>query len=273
MRKTVYILFPALLCAMLLSSCKSKEKLNLSSIHTTAAVESGAEETKEISIPSTQSPDNGTDSKGETANLTTDTVTYASGGISVEYPVLKQLTDTAKQEKINSLLKDNALAIIKAWEIDEATDSLSVQCKVMSLDRKRLTAVYTGTYKAKDAAHPVNVFYTSTVDLSQASDIGFHDYSDAYTMATYTLSEDCRFYNVSPDLEKELMSYKNTQSIEYYTALYEHADFPLETASETGKAIFAESFSYEHRGNIYFSIPVPHALGDYAIIQYTPDTK
>ena len=36
---------------------------------------------------------------------------------------------------------------------------------------------------------------------------------------------------------------------------------------------FPEVFSYEEQGTIYVSIPVPHALGDYALIKYTPDTK
>ena len=36
---------------------------------------------------------------------------------------------------------------------------------------------------------------------------------------------------------------------------------------------FPQSFSYENQGVIYMAVPVPHALGDYVIVSYTPDTK
>ena len=36
---------------------------------------------------------------------------------------------------------------------------------------------------------------------------------------------------------------------------------------------WASDFSYEKQGEIYFSIPVSHSLGDYAIVKFTPETK
>ena len=83
------------------------------------------------------------------------------------------------------------------------------------------------------AAYPVSVFYTNTVDLNQVRNLGLSDYTDGYTMAGYVL-----------------------------------ADFPL--ASDT---VWPESFSYENHGTICFSVPVPHALGDYVIVAFDPSTK
>ena len=36
---------------------------------------------------------------------------------------------------------------------------------------------------------------------------------------------------------------------------------------------FPQAFSYENEGTIYISVPVSHAIGDFAIVSYTPDTK
>ena len=50
--------------------------------------------------------------------------------------------------------------------------------------------------------------------------------------------------------------------------VFNSADFPL--SSETQ---WPESFSYEKQGTIYFSLPVPHALGDYVLVAFDPTTK
>ena len=107
------------------------------------------------------------------------------------------MDDTSKKDKINELLKANALSFIKANDIDEANDTLDIKCKVISVDRKRLTATYTGTLSAKGAAHPVNLFYSNTVNLLQAQNLGLDDFTDAYTMAGYVLSDDVKFSGIS----------------------------------------------------------------------------
>lgn len=48
--------------------------------------------------------------------------------------------------------------------------------------------------------------------------------------------------------------------------LFSKADFPYDGS-------FPESFSYEYEGDIYVSIPIPHAAGDYVIAIFTPENK
>ena len=268
--------------AVLLTGCKKnrREKIDLSNIQTTAA-ETMAPETSRApsAAPETSAPldrstsgSSGTDTgkKGGQAsavkNISTKINTYTSGKISIEYPSVANLDDSLKAASIDTLMKDNALSILKAYGLDGARDALTVKCKVLSADRSRITAVYTGTCTKKDAAFPVNIFYSNTIDVGKADNIGFGKFADPYTMAGYVLSEDCEFSDVSPELAAKLMEYKNNTTIEAYTDLFNKADFPV-------RDTFPESFSYEQEGTIFFSIPVPHALGDYAIVKYTPDTK
>ena len=182
------------------------------------------------------------------------------------------------QEKINKLLNEHALEFIKAYGVNESKDSLTVKCRVVSADRRRLTAVYTGSYMPDGSAHPVSLFYTNTIDTALGEDMGLTNYADPYTLAGYVLSGDCQFADADAALEKELMKVKNDTDIETYTEMFRRADFPWKapktTSKDSDEAVkFPEVFSYEEQGTIYVSIPVPHALGDYALIKYTPDTK
>ena len=86
-------------------------------------------------------------------------------------------------------------------------------------------------------------------------------------MAGYVMSDDCQFQGLTAEQEQAVKEYKAEQSVSAYQKIFQNADFPLKGDS------FPESFSYEVRGEIYLSIPVPHALGDYAIVVFTPETK
>lgn len=98
--------------------------------------------------------------------------------------------------------------------------------------------------------------------------MGLNDFTDAYTMAGYVLSEDVRFPKLNAEETSAALEYRSTQSMEALTAVFENTDFPL-----SGKETWPESFSYEKQGRIYFSLPIPHALGDYVIVEFDPATK
>lgn len=274
-------LFALTFSAALLTGCKkdNREKIDLSSIHTTSANETMAAETTPPTVAGTTTavtqPASGTDktttapggNKASSANKVSAKVnTYVFNLVSIEYPSVVNVEDASKAAAIDKLLKENALSILTAYGVNDAQDHVAVKCKVIAADRSRITAVYTGTYQAKDTADPVNLFYSNTIDVNKADNIGFSRFADPYTMAGYVLSNDCEFDHASPELTAELMKVKNETAIEAYTNLFNQADFPFSGA-------FPQSFSYEDEGTIFFSIPVPHELGDYAIVKYTPETK
>lgn len=246
---------------------KTPQKADLSTIHTQASTE----DQKESTAPSTQAEsttESSTSPTDSASSVTADIETYTSGKISIQYPVIRQMEDTEKQDKINEHLKANAISVIKAKQIDEAKDSLSVKCSVISIDRKRITATYSGSLEAEKAAYPVNLFYTNTVNLLQDQDMGLDDYTDAYTMAGYVLSDDVKFTGISADVENKILEYRASLDVDSLTAVFNGADFPL-----SADVPWPESFSYEKQGTIFFSMPVPHALGDYVIVSFDPATK
>ena len=246
---------------------KTPEKADLSTIHTAAATEA-PKETLPATTQAQETEETAESQEGAASSVSASIETYTSGKVSIQYPAVDQLDDASKKDKINELLKTNALSVIKANDIDEANDTLDIKCKVISVDRKRLTATYTGTLSAKGAAHPVNLFYSNTVNLLQAQNLGLDDFTDAYTMAGYVLSDDVKFSGISSDVEAQVLSYRSSMDLDSLTAVFNSADFPL--SSETQ---WPESFSYENQGTIYFSLPVPHALGDYVLVAFDPTTK
>lgn len=263
----------------MLTGCRKKaEKIDLGSTHTTAA-ETMAQETTAVPVTMASTdpaidnaantagskPAAGTGAASGIQSVKTTTAVYTSGQVSIQYPVVENL-ETQKADAINQLLKTNALSVISGLGIQEATDSLTVTCNVLSADRNRITVTYTGILQAPDAAHPTNVFYSNTVDVAKNTSLGLSHFADPYTMAGYVLSGDVVFPDTDEKLKAALMTEKNQQSLEYYTTLFTDADFPFTGA-------FPASFSYEYKGDIYFSFPVSHALGDYAVVVYTPDTK
>ncbi|MFR2847103.1 MAG: hypothetical protein ACLTC4_08190 [Hungatella hathewayi] len=278
MKRTLLITASIILAATMMSGCKSKnyEKVDLSSIHTTAAPETLAPsrpETTEATTEKTTADSKETDDSKDTAakGISSKKETYKSNNVSVEYPVVSGMSDNVRQDKVNQLLKDNAKSYITLQNIDETKDTLKVTCQVISADRRRLTAVYKGSYTPDGAAYPTSVFFTNTVDLEQVKSLGLNDFTDGYTMAGYVLSDDCEFYDVSAEQKTELLKYRSTLTLEDLTKTLEHADFS--TVKSGDAAALPQSFSYTNQGALYFSIPVPHALGDYALVKFNLDGK
>ena len=247
---------------------RSPESADISTIHTEAATET-APETMPSTEPATQAPEEvQPDDAGTSSGVTASLETYTSGNVSIQYPAVSKMDDEELQSRVNEHLKSNALSVIQANEVNEETDTLTVKCQVVSVDSRRLTAVYTGSLSAQGAAHPTELFYTNTLDLTLVEDIGLADYGDALTMAAYVKSEDVSFYDLAADRLSAVTEYIATVDEDTLTSIFESADFPL---GEDGA--WPESFSYERQGTIYLSMPVPHALGDDVIVSFVPETK
>lgn len=284
-RTAAFCFLLVLSCAFLTVGCTSKrrEKIDLSDVQTTAASETMAE--PESSAPETEGSSAAPEEKetkgtagSSVSKISAKINTYSSGKVSIQYPSVINLDDSDQTAEIDALLKDNALSILDAWDVNDAEDSLTITCQVLAADRSRITVVYTGTAAAKGAAHPTNLLYSNTVDVGEISDITFSDLADPYTMAAYVRSDDCTFADVSDELKAELMKAKNDLTLEQYTSLFRNADFPIKSGNGSKGSLssafgFPGSFSYEHEGTIFFTIPVSHALGDYAVVAYTPETK
>ena len=102
------------------------------------------------------------------------------------------------------------------------------------------------------------------------------------------LQNDCsKMFKINPDetlkivqelYEKKLVTYPRTDARVLSTAVAKEIHKNIGGLRQFNPlSLFAtevlESFSYTHEGVLYFSIPVPHALGDYAIVTFNMDGK
>lgn len=256
--------------AAALMTSTTPEKIDLSSTHTTQApTESQETEAETEAVVTTAAAEtSAADSEESPVSVAASIKTYTSGNISIEYPEVQGLSDSALMNQLNEKLRSNALSVIQGIGLDEASDSLSIKCQVISVDRRRLTAIYTGIAAPEGAAYPTNLFYSNTIDLKDASDLGLSDFTDAYTMAGYILSDDVAFSGLTDEQTAAVLEYRKGLSLEEWTNTLNQADFPIQAG-----VTWPPSFSYEKQGSIYFTIPVDHVLGDYVTVRFDPSTK
>lgn len=255
----------------ILSGCKKKnEKIQTdespSAPEISISVESSSHSETTTGKAETDT-DSGSDEESSSKNSSVKMNTYTKGKISIQYPSILHMKNAEKTAAIDSLIKDNALSVISAYPVDESADTLSITCRVLSANSNRITITYKGYVHTAAAADPVQLFYSNTIDVEDVKNIGFSRYADPYTMAGYVMSDDCYFLDQTAEQAAQLRSWLHTEgTLQSYTTMFKQADFPFDSE-------FPSSFSYEDGGDICFSVPVSHDLGDYAIVVYTPDTK
>ena len=272
------LLLAALLCALVFTGCKKKETIDISSLHTTAAIE------KETMPPTTEAATTaaettGEDSKNQDSQYAINTAmkSISDKKSSVEYPEITGMKDAEKQKKVNEVLKSNAEAIKSVYPAAGDGQSLSVKATVESSNLRRITITYKGEYK-ESAAKTTRIFYTNAVNLDTAESMRLSDYADAYTLSGYIASGDYKLEATSGADEQAIRAYINTadKTTDYYYKKLKEADFSAVSASN-GAAYTAQTwpevFSYEKEGIIYLSIPVSDELGSYVIVKYSPDNK
>lgn len=203
---------------------------------------------------------------------------YRKNSITVEYPVVSGMKDSEAQDKLNAHLKKNALAILENYPdsgepVNQERDTLNIRCEVISADASRIVAIYKGDYFMDGAAHPNNLFYSNTVSVKTLKDVQLKDVADPHTMASYALSEDVTLKDMNPELLSAYLEWNKTTEQEQYRKCLEQADFPLKKGTDGKTVTWPDSFSYESEGALFFSIPVPHAMGDYLIVEYDMTTK
>ena len=273
-KEKLYIAATIAVCALAFTGCKKREAVDLSSLHTTAAVEKETiPETTEA--PATAPTEESADASKNNTNfsLKSEIKKETAGKATVEYPVVSNMKDAEKQKQVNALLRTNAMAIADV----HPDQTLSVKATIEAANLKRIVVSYKGELKNPSTSKTENLFYTNTVDLETVQNMRLSDYADAYTVAGYIASGDYKLESVSAN-EQSVRSYINSseKTTDYYFKKLQAADFSGGyTADEnsTPAASWPEIFSYEKQGIVYVSIPLSSELGNYAIIKYSPDNK
>ena len=275
-KKIGMVFAAALMAALLATGCGKKSS---SKVVETSAENRAAETAASVAASSGSAESStaaGSQAAEKRALISAKTENYQKDNISIAYPVVSGLTDSAQQEKLNAHLKENALSPIEALLTDPTKDKLTVTAEVVSADADRVVVVYRGEMQRSGDAAPVKLFYTNTVAVKTLKDLGLRDAVDADSMVNYALGDAFELDNAG---ESEVNAYKawvqSTGKEALQKSLEEKlaaSDFPLKKG-ENGKLQWPESFSYVKDGEIYFSISVPQDMGNVVVMKYDMVTK
>lgn len=190
-----------------------------------------------------------------------ESVSYNEKEVNINFPSVVGLSDTAKQNKINEILKHEALAALNNFYggvID--TLSLKINYTITWTSQNLLSVQYKGHVFDKGAAYPLNLLYTVNIDIKKGSKLMLKDYIniDKDFVNKY------RSYKV-PDPDQKQMeagAFKyilNTYSADDLLRYFNSADTSFKESAFT--------FSYFKEDSLGISIEVPHVAGDYLEVE------
>ncbi|WP_336763648.1 hypothetical protein [Paenibacillus sp. USHLN196] len=179
---------------------------------------------------------------------------YSKNNINIIYP---KIVNIKNGDKINALIKEEATRIINFYSLEK--DSLDINYQIMLKSNDLISIQYFGSAFTEGASYPLNVFYTSNIDINKGSRVKLIDLIDVNEAFVEEFKEgDYKSYNEDLDLldngviTEILSGYNSIDLISYF----KHSD-------EVGQVNDSGTFSYITQDAIGVSISVPHALGDH----------
>lgn len=100
---------------------------------------------------------------------------YTDNGIKIDYPQITKLRDNHKQQKINELIKNEALEIINGYKESGNKFSLDITYKIKWKSSKILSIEYLGYANVTGGAHPSNIEFTTNIDINKGSSPKLND--------------------------------------------------------------------------------------------------
>lgn len=95
--------------------------------------------------------------------------------IKIEYPKLIGMIDTKKQDKINQIIKSEALEIINYYSSNDSENmpSIDVECKIGLNNKYILSIEFFGLANDEQWAHPHKLYYTTNIDICTQKELRF----------------------------------------------------------------------------------------------------
>lgn len=197
----------------------------------------------------------------ESGTLTTQG--FIENNIIIRYPQITKMKDSNLEDKINHLLKEDALKILEYYQVNFEGDSMEVDFEVKRCDEESLSVVYTGAYIWQGAANHANILYSSNIHMKTGTHISLADEKEIDEIAAALKSSEG--YDVITDSEEVLAIVEenlkeiNTDDLKL---MLENADFKNKEDS------YPDIFSYyTDKGESYISFPLINTAEDYVLIK------
>ncbi|REK71548.1 DUF4163 domain-containing protein [Paenibacillus paeoniae] len=180
-------------------------------------------------------------------------VSYNKNNVKIKYPAITGMKDKDREDVLNKLIEQEAMTILDTFDGEKDTIEMDFQIKLR--DERILSIVYPGYANSEGAAHPVNLFQTTNVDIEHGQKLRLqdlvkvdHQLIEAFRTGVYQTHDQQLDLAQEGLLEETLEQFGDEELLSYFS----NAD------SEIGGA-----FSYVTQDSIGISLPVAHALGDH----------
>lgn len=178
---------------------------------------------------------------------------YENGNTQIVYPELSGLGDKKIEDKLNGFIREDAMKLAKDY--DGEADTLEVNFMISWAGENLLSIQFYGYANYADAAHPNNYFYTTNLNLTEASRIRVAD-------AVKVSDDFARFFvansHYAGPLDGEDANLQ--EMLQEYIQAVDGAFLEKADTDEPGN----ECYCYFTPDSLGISISVPHVIADYA---------
>lgn len=207
----------------------------------------------EVRINSEQSINSDTDTGQQSYELIQEK--YSKNGIVIKYPQITKLEDAEKQKSLNQILKSEALKGLHEYGNSDSGVHVEIDYTIKRQSERLLSVQYTGIRYVKKAAYPNHMFYTTNLDMKQASRLRLSDLIKI-ERPFIELLKSGKITAVQPEQKGLIGDFTQDDLIQSLT----NADVLEGSGEESG----SNTFSYLTNDSLGISIPVAHAAGDHA---------
>lgn len=194
---------------------------------------------------------------------------FAGESVFIAYPVFS-LEDKEFSEKINQKEKEDALRILEYFDVDVEKDMLDITYEIADITKDWISIVYCGSYSRVDAAYPTEVCYTSNLSLKDGSHLRISHMEQPEWLAKRMGQGAYRIIGEEAELIEAVKNQISALTEEELISNLVCADFGTESY-ESYPGWFSFWSTIEEETHISLVIPVPHVLGDYAVLEISSE--
>lgn len=168
--------------------------------------------------------------------------------IGIFFPQISGLSDKTKQNKINKIIKDNAL--VDCREDMTSYEWYDLDYTIMWSSNRLLSIKFYGNCYAEGAAHPSSFCFTVNIDINTGNRILLTDFINADNDFVNLFIKKAQFLNDPLNLPADVLSVLKEDQFNLSNLQYEFGKNAVFYFTSTG---------------VVFSIYVGHAIGDYSL--------
>lgn len=195
---------------------------------------------------------NSVSSNGMTDEITKES--YTDNDIKINYPQIKNLSDSNKQKIVNKIIKNEALKGLNYYSGTNSGLTMEINYDIKLKSANLLSIQYSGIGSVKRVAHPNNLFYTTNIDINKGCRLRLKDIVTIDEHFVEAFKKDKKALN--PEHSSLLDSFSDEDLIKDFRRADSLDNIGTENQSDT--------FSYLTKDSLGISISVGHAAGDHA---------